>query len=151
MSTEKTAPDAPTEWWDARVDCRGTGCAVRGNVRALLDRPHGDVRAVHSASALRAMGAREKKCAVRFTATWCAPCARFAPKFTALAREFDDVAFATVDVDARAEDALEAFHIETVPTCVLVRDGREVCRVVGVAHHRPARAIARAIKEHLLV
>ena len=86
---------------------------MRGNVRALLDRPHGDVRAVHSASALRAMGAREKKCAVRFTATWCAPCARFAPKFTALAREFDDVAFATVDVDARAEDALEAFHIET--------------------------------------
>lgn len=60
------------------------------------------------------------------------------------------MAFAEVDIDALDDEAADAAAVETVPTFVLVKGGVEVARIVGVAHKRPARPIAAAIKTYLL-
>jgi thioredoxin 1 len=55
-----------------------------------------------------------------------------------------------VDVDALDDDAVDALGVETVPTFLLMRDGEEKTRIVGIAHKRPAKPIAAAIRAHLL-
>ena len=57
--------------------------------------------------------------------------------------------FITVDIDHLDDDVLDELDVETIPTFLLMRGGREVTRVVGVAHKRPARPLAAAIRRHL--
>ena len=52
---------------------------------------------------------------VNITATWCAPCVRFHPKFLNLSASFPDVAFVSVDIDTLDDDALDELAVETVP------------------------------------
>jgi|TARA_B110000305_G_C19399016_1_gene619062 thioredoxin 1 len=87
---------------------------------------------------------------VNITATWCGPCERLKPKFADLSAGFPDVAFVTVDIDALSESMLNFLAVATVPSVLVVRDGKEVARLVGVSHKRPGRPIAAAIREHLL-
>ena len=100
--------------------------------------------------ALRAATAACPRACVAFTAAWCAPCVRFHPTFCHLSASFADVAFVTVDVDAMDDASLDRLGVETVPTFLLVRRGVEVARLTGVAHKRPARPLAAAIRKHLL-
>ena len=99
---------------------------------------------------LRAALAASPRIVVNVTASWCAPCERFKPKFADLSGAFPDVAFVSVDVDALDDDAVDALGVETVPTFLLMRDGEEKTRIVGIAHKRPAKPIAAAIRAHLL-
>jgi thioredoxin len=68
---------------------------------------------------------------VDFTAAWCAPCRVLGAVLAALVPAYAGrVRFTAVDVDA--EPALaERFGVRAMPTVVLLRDGREVGRVVG--------------------
>jgi thioredoxin-like negative regulator of GroEL len=68
---------------------------------------------------------------VDFTAASCSPCRVLGTVLAALAPDYAGrVRFTAVDVDA--EPALaEQFGVRAMPTVVLLRDGREVGRVVG--------------------
>jgi hypothetical protein len=44
----------------------------------------------------------------------------------------------------------DALSIGTLPTFLLLREGREVHRLEGVPQTRPARALAQALRAHLL-
>lgn len=68
---------------------------------------------------------------VDFTAAWCPPCRVLCAVLAALMPAYAGRArFLAVDVDA--EPALaERFGVRAMPTVVLLRDGREVGRVVG--------------------
>jgi len=101
------------------------------------------------AAALRDALAVSPLACVNITATWCAPCVRFHPKFLNLSASFPDVAFVSVDIDTLDDDALDELAVETVPCFLLMRRGREVARLVGVAHKRPAKPLAAAIRRHL--
>lgn len=87
---------------------------------------------------------------VNITATWCSPCERFKPKFQDMSSAFPDVAFVTVDIDTLSDSMLDFLAIETVPCFLVVRNGKEVARIVGVSNKRPGKPIAAAIREHLL-
>ena len=106
--------------------------------------------ALPDTAALEAALAQCPRLVVNVTATWCAPCVRFHPKYVDMSAAFPDVAFVSVDIDTLEDAFLARIHIETVPSFLFFRDGKEVARLVGVAHKRPAKPIAAAIRENLL-
>jgi len=64
-----------------------------------------------------------------FTADWCNPCQRTRPITDELKRE-GLVDFLYVDVDTELKLA-EQFGIKSIPTYVLIEDGKEVKRMNG--------------------
>jgi thioredoxin 1 len=58
---------------------------------------------------------------IDFWASWCGPCQRFAPTYTAVAEANPDVVFAKVDTEAEPELA-GSFRIQSIPTLMVVRD-----------------------------
>ena len=81
-----------------------------------------------------------------FTAAHCGPCRVMLPVLEALAAEYAGrVRFATVDCDH--EPALaQRYNVRSMPTFVVLRDGREVGRVVG---SRPRAFIAGVLDRAL--
>jgi thioredoxin 1 len=78
---------------------------------------------------------------VDFTAAWCGPCKTLLPILEALATEYKNHArFATVDVDHDPAMA-QRFDVRSMPTLVLLRDGREVGRVVGARPRAQLQAV----------
>ena len=74
--------------------------------------------------------AEGKLVVIDFTATWCGPCQRIAPKFAEFAEEYTDVVFIKVDVDEN-EDTAQEYGISAMPTFKFVKEGKTVDEVVG--------------------
>lgn len=72
-----------------------------------------------------------------FTAAWCGPCRQLKPVLEMLAHEYK-IPLVEVDTDADPLTA-QQFNVRSMPTVVLMRDGREVGRFVGA---RPRAFIA---------
>jgi thioredoxin 1 len=69
---------------------------------------------------------------VDFWADWCGPCRMLAPVIEELAGECEGrVKVGKVDTDA-CRELTESLGIESIPTVILFRDGREVTRLIGV-------------------
>ena len=81
-----------------------------------------------------------------FTAAWCAPCRAMTPLLDSLATEYGSrLRVQAIDVDH--EPALaQQYGVRSMPTLVLLRDGREVGRVIGL---RPRKFIAGMIDRAL--
>jgi thioredoxin 1 len=66
-----------------------------------------------------------------FTAKWCGPCRVMEPTLASIAKEFGDrVRIVPIDVDDQ-QTLAQQYNVRSMPTFVLVRDGREVGRAVG--------------------
>jgi len=63
-----------------------------------------------------------------FSAAWCGPCKQFGPVMEQVGQS---VRVEKVDVD-KLPDLAQAYNVRSVPTVVILKDGREVNRVVGV-------------------
>lgn len=69
---------------------------------------------------------------VDFWATWCGPCRMVAPVIEELAEEYEGKAVVgKVDVDQESALASE-YGVMSIPTILILKDGREVDRKVGV-------------------
>lgn len=69
---------------------------------------------------------------VDFFAEWCGPCHMQTPILEALAKELgDQLKVVKLDID-KAPQVTSTFQVTSVPTLVLLRNGKEVRRVVGV-------------------
>ena len=65
-------------------------------------------------------------------AAWCAPCRAIAPIVDELAKEYSGkVVFGKLNVDENPETA-QRFGVMAIPTLLVMKDGQEVDRVVGV-------------------
>lgn len=64
-----------------------------------------------------------------FTAEWCNPCQRTRPVAEELKKD-GIVDFIFIDADSEIE-LLEKFGIKSIPTYILIEDGREVKRMNG--------------------
>jgi len=83
---------------------------------------------------------------VDFFATWCGPCNMLGPVFADVAEENKDAAyFAKVDIDQSMELAQE-FGVNTVPTVVFFKDGKEVSREIGFMPKEKIEANLNAMK-----
>lgn len=69
---------------------------------------------------------------VDFFAEWCGPCHMQTPILEALVDELGDTAkIVKLDID-KAQKTTASFQVTSVPTLILLKDGSEVKRVVGV-------------------
>ncbi len=69
---------------------------------------------------------------VDFWATWCMPCKIMVPALNDVAEELDGkVKIAKVDVDQN-QSLSAKFKVRSIPTLILLKDGKEINRFVGV-------------------
>ena len=66
--------------------------------------------------------------------SWCGPCVRIAPKIEEWSNGDykESVVFMKVDVD-EAEEVAAKYSVDAMPTFVLIKDGKEIDRVVGAS------------------
>ncbi|XP_044504422.1 thioredoxin H2 [Mangifera indica] len=67
---------------------------------------------------------------IDFAASWCGPCKFMEPAVQEMANKFSDVQFAKIDVD-ELSDVAQEFNVQAMPTFVLMKQGKELDRVVG--------------------
>jgi thioredoxin len=67
---------------------------------------------------------------LKFHATWCRPCQNFAPVVENVANARNDITFASVDID-ELPDLKDQFAVRSVPTLVIVKQGKKVDTLVG--------------------
>ena len=89
------------------------------------------VKEVNSATFAAEVLQSDKPVLVDFYATWCGPCKMLRPTLEALSDDRQDVKFVSVDID-EADELAEQFGITSIPCLVLVKDGKEADRSVGL-------------------
>ena len=65
-----------------------------------------------------------------FYADWCGPCKMIAPIIAEIADERTDVTVGKINVD-EASDLAREYKIYSIPTLVVLKDGKEVRRATG--------------------
>ena len=73
----------------------------------------------------------DKPVLVDFWAAWCGPCQMLLPVVEGLAEEVTDAKICKVNVDEQ-QDLAAKFNVMTIPTLIVIKDGKEVSRSVGV-------------------
>lgn len=73
----------------------------------------------------------EKPVLVDFYADWCGPCKMLAPIVEQVATENNDVKVCRINVD-EAQDLAVEYGIMSIPTLVVIKNGKEANRAVGV-------------------
>lgn len=92
------------------------------------------------------VAANEKPILVDFFATWCGPCRAMHPILESAEKTPEGQGFTFVQVDVDRDSQLAAsFGIQSVPTIVVIKDGKIVYRQPGL--HQP-QILARVLKEH---
>ena len=69
---------------------------------------------------------------IDFYADWCGPCKMVSPIVEQLAKEHEDVKVVKINIDDNQELAVN-FGVTAIPTLIVVKNGEEVTRTVGVA------------------
>ncbi len=83
---------------------------------------------------------------VDFYADWCGPCRMLGPVIHEVAEQLHGRArFIKIDVDASQKTAAQ-FQVMSIPTLVLIKNGQEVGRLVGL---RDSKAIKQFIEAQL--
>jgi thioredoxin 1 len=80
---------------------------------------------------------------VDFWAPWCGPCRAMAPTIEELAKEYEGkVVIGKLNVDENPETA-ECYQVFSIPTLIMMKDGCEVDRIVGLVPKNHVEAILR--------
>lgn len=80
-----------------------------------------------------------------FYADWCGPCKMMDPVLHELETEFADKAvFEKIDVDAQTDRASQ-FGVMSIPTYVVMKDGKEVDRMIG---YMPKEQFKKKLEAH---
>ena len=66
-----------------------------------------------------------------FFAVWCGPCQMLSPIVDEIGEEKDDIVVGKINVDDQPELA-NAFGVSSIPTLVVIKDGKETARSVGL-------------------
>lgn len=90
------------------------------------------------------MEVREGVSVVDFYADWCGPCKMIAPIFEELSTELA-ANFIKINVD-NSQDIAAKFQVASIPTLIILKDGKEVDRIVGFM---PKPALEGKIKQYL--
>ena len=74
----------------------------------------------------------EKAVLIDFWASWCGPCKMMSPVIDQIAEEMQDtVKVCKINIDEEQNLAVK-YNVMSIPTFVVIKDGREVARSIGV-------------------
>ena len=73
----------------------------------------------------------EKAVLVDFFATWCGPCKMLSPIIDEIAEENSEIKVVKVNVDD-SQDLAMKYQVMSIPTLVVIKNGEEVNRSVGL-------------------
>lgn len=73
----------------------------------------------------------DKTVLVDFYADWCGPCKMLSPVVDSVANENEDIKVVKVNVD-NAQDLAIKYQVMSIPTLVVIKNGQEINRSVGV-------------------
>lgn len=79
---------------------------------------------------------------IKFWAPWCGPCKMYNPVIEKLDNEFEHVTFLSIDTDQVPEIAKQ-YKISSLPTLVLLHNGEEKKRILGMSMIKPLRTLLR--------
>ena len=68
---------------------------------------------------------------IDFYAEWCGPCKMISPIIEAVAKENENIKVVKVNVDD-AQDLAIQYDVMSIPTLVVIKNGEETKRVVGL-------------------
>jgi thioredoxin 1 len=87
----------------------------------------------------------DKPVLLDFSATWCGPCKMLAPIVENVASKHEGVKVAKLDID-KAPDVATKYRVQSVPTVLIFKDGKEVARQVGLV---PEAKLVDLVRPHL--
>nr|XP_027102044.1 thioredoxin H2-like [Coffea arabica] len=67
---------------------------------------------------------------VDFAASWCGPCKLMEPLVKDMSGKYTDIDFVKIDVD-ELPDVAQEHRVQAMPTFLLLKQGKEVDRIVG--------------------
>ena len=73
----------------------------------------------------------DKTVLIDFYADWCGPCKAYSPIVESVAAENEDIKVVKVNVDD-AQDLAIQYQVMSIPTVVIIKDGKEINRNVGM-------------------
>jgi len=73
---------------------------------------------------------KNKLMLVDFWAEWCGPCKSMHPIFSRMAKKYNHVRFARVNIDHSQNIAVK-FNVQSIPTFIMFNDGKVVQQMVG--------------------
>ena len=73
----------------------------------------------------------DKPVLIDFYADWCGPCKMLSPVVDEVAKENENIKVVKINVD-EAQDIAIKYQVMSIPTLVVIKDGKEVNRSVGV-------------------
>ncbi|GAV81661.1 Thioredoxin domain-containing protein [Cephalotus follicularis] len=85
---------------------------------------------------------------IDFSATWCGPCKFIEPTIKEFAATYTEVEFMKIDVDVLADVARE-FQVNVMPTFILIKNGKEVERIVGTKSDELQNKIEKHMKQRV--
>ena len=74
----------------------------------------------------------DKTVLIDFWASWCGPCRMMSPVIDEIAEEMgDSIKVGKINIDEERDLALQ-YDVMSIPTFIVFKGGREICRSVGV-------------------
>ncbi len=99
------------------------------------------VTAITSANFENEIIKSSKPVLVDFWASWCGPCRMLSPIVDEIAKEQNDVKVCKINVDEN-QDLAAMFQVMSIPTLVLIKDGKIVNKSIG---YKPKQAILQML------
>lgn|SRR3989338_1514724 len=75
---------------------------------------------------------------IDFWASWCGPCRALGPIFEELSKDMKGVKFGKINVDEQP-GLSEKFEVSSIPTLIILKDGKPVANRVGSASRETLR------------
>ena len=84
---------------------------------------------------------------VDFWTEWCGPCKSMHPIFSRMAKKYDHVRFARVNVD-NSQDVAREFNVQSIPTFIMFKDGEIANQMVGAVGEPGIHMICKKFTEN---
>lgn len=84
----------------------------------------------------------DKLIAVKFWASWCGPCKQMNPSIDKMEKEFPNVKFVSIEIE-QVPSIAQKFRIQSLPTLLLLKNGKEEKRIKGLTLTEPLRKAFR--------